>query len=782
MRNSESCARLLTLAVLAAAVLAAPVSAQTMSPPEGAQSDEIVVTAQRRAEVSRDVPITIASFDAALLATGNVDQLADTARLTSSLRFDAAGSFVQPSIRGVGTAITTSGGGPNVGIYVDGFFQSNSQVSDFQLMRVRNIQVLKGPQGTLFGRNTTGGAILVTTQEPSSDRQAQAKVSYGGFNTFGAEGYVSYGLGESAAVDVEAIYRSGDGFVTNTIDGDNAYGANESWSTRLGFRADLTDRIGFIGRYIHSETDDPTPLLANAYVDRSGEAHFFGPVSEDGRNLYQSAFGVSDSTGRPLIVLYTDPSLYSTDPDEVTATDRISFTNESDGLQFTVSADLGWANLTSYTQYRTDSSVNLQDLDATGFGYFYIYIGVDDETVSQEFLLGSTGEGPLQWAAGLNYFRNEDLWTIGSSFIGAPIGSFGGSGTTTTSYAAFADVTWEFANRWFLTGGARYSDDTVSDAYFRLNGSSFTYTDANGNPVATTQEQRETFALIQVDDLHNSDVTPRLVVRYEPSDVSSIYGSWTRGYKAGILNVGGQSQLPVAPEEIDAYELGYKRDDGTLSFDVAAFYYDYQNLQVSSFQNGAAQIRNAASSTIYGAEAQARWRATDALIVFGGAGYTHAEYESFANAPFYSYCDPAIASPPPALANPMACGPYGPGSLTQSIADASGFQMQRSPEVTANLGASYDLALADGELTLSGNLYYSSDFFFDPAEQFKQDAYTTLSLRAQWVDPSERFTLAVFGDNVAGERYQTQALFNTLGIGSVWSAPANWGVSAAARF
>ena len=108
--------------------------------------------------------------------------------------------------------------------------------------------------------------------------------------------------------------------------------------------------------------------------------------------------------------------------------------------------------------------------------------------------------------------------------------------------------------------------------------------------------------------------------------------------------------------------------------------------------------------------------------------------------------------------------------------------MQRSPEVTANLGAAYDMPLADGELTLSGNLYYSSDFFFDPSEQFKQDAYTTLSLRAQWVDPSERYTVAVFGDNVTDERYQTQVLYNTLGIGSVWSAPATWGVSVAARF
>jgi iron complex outermembrane receptor protein len=117
----------------------------------------------------------------------------------------------------VGTAITTSGGGPNVGIYVDGFFQPNTYVSDFELMRVQDIEVLKGPQGTLFGRNTTGGAILVRTADPSTTTSAEAKVSYGRFDAATVQAYATTGLTENVAFDIEGLYRRSDGYFTDTL-------------------------------------------------------------------------------------------------------------------------------------------------------------------------------------------------------------------------------------------------------------------------------------------------------------------------------------------------------------------------------------------------------------------------------------------------------------------------------------------------------------------------------------------------------------------------------------
>jgi iron complex outermembrane receptor protein len=766
-------------ALIGALLLPAIASAQTADAPQSPQQtdaqaatgDEIVVTAQRRTEASRDVPITVTTLGADQLAVANVNQLSDTVKLTPGLRFDNQGASSQPTIRGVGTAITTSGGGPNVGIYVDGFFQSNSYVNDFQLMKVQNIQVLKGPQGTLFGRNTTGGAILVTTADPSTDTAAEAKVSYGRFNSVTAQGYATFGLTDKVALDVEGLYRRGDGFQTNVLDGNDHIGRYENWSFRTGLKAELSDAVSVLLRYTHSETDDPTPQLVNAYVDKSGQAGFFSKVSPAGQAIY----GTSSSKGLPLIYRFAPAGTFATKPNEVAMTDTVGFKTNSDVIQARVNADLGGFDLTSYTQYRHDLTPNKGDLDATALGLFYIYIGPEDKTFSQEFVLNSHAGSRLQWTAGLNYFQVRDTWDVDASFSSSPFLDFGGSSTFTKSVAAFADATYELNDKLFLTVGGRFSHDIVTDAYFKTNFTTTQYEGPTGAPISTAGLLPETKIFVKT--LKNDSFTPRAVLRYKPSDQSSVYASFTRGYKAGILNVGGLSAVPVKPEKINAYEVGYKYGDRALSVDLAGYYYDYKNLQVSSYQNGAAQIRNAASSEIYGLEAQARYKLSQAFTLTGGVAWTHARYKSFKNAPYYSYCDPTAP-----VTSAMACGAIGPGSLTQTTTDASGLHMQRAPDFTANAGASYGLDLGGGRLTLSGNLYYSSSFYFDPSEQFKQKPYEVLALRAQWVDPSERYTVAVFGDNVTGKRYRSQVLFNTLGIGSVWAQPTTYGVSLGAKF
>lgn len=755
-----------------------PAAAKAQAEAQGADDagSEIVVTAQRRQELSRDVPISITSIGQDQLAAANVSQLSDTAKLTPGLRFDSQGPAVQPTIRGVGTAITTSGGGPNVGIYVDGFFQANTYLSDFDLLNVESIQVLKGPQGTLFGRNTTGGAIIVSTTEPSTETSAQAVVRYGRFNSVKAQAYATFGISDRVALDIQGSYRRGDGYFRDVGTDNDKVGKYENWAVRVGLKADLTDDVSLLLRWNHAETDDPTTQLVNAYVDKSGDAGFFDKVSAAG----QAVYGRSSSKGVPLVYAYAPASTFVTKPGDVLLNAPESFRTNSDSLQATLKADLGFAELTSYSQYRKDQSPYYGDLDATAIPIFNIFVGVNDETWSQEFLVNSKAGSRLQWTAGLNYFQIKDTWTIGASFGGAPFAPFGGSSTTTKSYAAFLDATYELNDKLFLTLGGRYGHDEVSDGYFVSNFTTTAYTGPNGETVPFTGAPG---TRIPVGTLKNDSFTPRVVARYKPSEESSVYASFTRGYKAGILNVGGYSQQPVKPEKINAYEVGYKYETRAFQVDLAGFYYDYKNLQVSSYQDGTAQIRNAASSEIYGAELQLRYKASDAFNIYGGAAYTHARYKSFANAPYYSYCDPAAASP----ANPLFCAPpalggLGAGALVQTSTDASGYKMQRAPEFTGNVGASYGLDLGGGRLMLSGNLYYTSSFYFDPEQQFRQKAYELLSLRGQWTDPSERYTIALFGDNVTGTRYQTQVLFNTLGTGAVWSPPVTYGIELSAKF
>jgi len=642
-------------------------------------------------------------------------------------------------------------------------------------MRVKNIQVLKGPQGTLFGRNTTGGAILVTTDDPSTESSAEARVTYGRYNSLTTQAYATVGLGEKVAFDIEGLYRSGDSYFTDLRNGADDIGKVESWSVRTGLKVEITDSVSLLLRYMHIDKSDPTTQLVNAFVD-DGNAGFLTQVSPAGRAIY----GVQTSEGLPLVYFYAPlVTPVPTKPGDILLNPPLSFDNESDVVQATIKADLGVGELTSYTQYREDSSPYYGDLDAVALPIFQLFVGPDDKSFSQEFLLSSTGDSALQWTTGLNYYQIKDTWDVDASFGGAPFINYGGSTTNTKSYAAFLDVTYQFADQWFLTVGGRYSDDRVEDASFTTNPFTFFYTGPNGEIIPFTGAPG---TVIPVDNLKNDDFTPRVVLRYKPSDESSAYASYTQGYKAGILNVGGLSQLPVKPEDIDAFEVGYKYDNRAFAVDVAAFYYDYKNLQVSSFQSGAAQIRNAASSEIYGAEAQLRYQVSDAFNVNVGGAYTHARYKSFTNAPYYSYCDPTAGPTSLLFCVPQAFGGLGPGGLVQSLTDASDGEMQRAPEFTGNLGASYGISLGGGNLTLSGNLYYTSSFFFDPEEQFNQDGYTLLSLRAQWSDASGRFTVAVFGDNVTDERYRIQGLFNTLGIGSVWGPPAMYGVSAGVKF
>lgn len=710
-----------------------PVWAQETAPARAADSSfteesggagEIVVTAQRRQELSRDVPITLTTLGAEQIEQAGVSELSDIARLTPGLRFDSAFAFVQPTIRGVGTAVSASGGGSNVGLYIDGFYNPNPAAMDIDLMRVKSIQVLKGPQGTLFGRNTTGGAILINTAEPSVKTGGTAEISYGRFDALRARSYVTAGLTETVAVDIEGQYRRGDGYATNIVDGADDVGRYRNWTLRTGIKADVTADFSILARYIHSQVNDPQFNMGNPHV------------TPDGTDL--------------VLPFLLNSGLYSTRPGDVAITQRVGSTSNSDTGQLTLRYDLGAAELTSYTQYREDLSDQRNDFDFTAAPVFLANLQIRNKTVTQELLLASKGAGPLQWTAGLFYFQNSDGWEFGDGSTN-PTTPITANGTKTRSYAAYVDLTYAVTPEFFLTAGGRYGRDDISDAFF-----------LSVDPATFGQR-------FDVPDYKKSSFSPRFVARYKPNARSSVYASFSQGYKSGILNVGGAQFTPVRPEKIKAYEVGYKYDDRVFGFEVSGFYYDYKNLQVSTYFNNSANIENAANSEIYGVDAQFHMALSDAFRINGGANYTHARYLNFANAT--SYCISPTA--------PCAATAGFLGIVPVSVQDG---RMQRTPAFTGNLGASYVTPLADGKLTLSTNLYYTSSFYFDPVEQFREPAYEVLALRAEWTDPSDRFSLAVFGDNVTGSRYRTQLFTNSTGIGNTWSTPATYGVSARVNF
>ena len=723
-----------------------------------AGNGEIVVTAQRRSERQVDVPISITAIGPQQLTTANVQNLADIGKVATAVRFDSQAAFVQPSIRGIGTGITTSGGGANVGIYVDGFYSPNPLAADFQLLNVSSIQVLKGPQGTLFGRNTTGGAILISSADPSEKAAFDAKASYASFGAQRYQGYGTFGIANGVAMDVEGIYAKGDGFQTNILDNDHHVGAYENWTVRTGLKFQVSPDVSILARYIHSRMDDPSSQLTNSNTDTT----------------------IDPTTGRPWgVQTQTVPGLYTTDKDQVAANLPRYTRVTSNAGQLTIRADLGFASLTSYSQYKHENSDQSEDLDQTGLPIFQLGLPVIDTTVTQELLLTSKPGTRLQWTAGAFYYNNKDKWI---TFIDNNVDTIGrirlgGSGTTTESIAGFVDATYQLTDKLFLTGGVRYSHDIVKDAYY------------NAQFVA---------AKTSVPGIRSNKATPRAVIRFKPDEHSSVYASYTKGYKAAIVDVGGSCQdppafvcNPIKPESVDAFEVGYKYAGHGFSFETAAYYYNYKNLQVSEYLGQAlAYITNAAKSQIYGLEASAHYDLTHHISVDVGGSWNHARYKTFGTtapdgtvtgAPIYASCPTNGAT-----LSAKYAGSCSPGSFDYVNTDTilHDTHMQHTPDFTANADARYTTGMTrSGEYSLSGNLYYTSAIYFSPSgTQFRQPGYVTLALRAQWEDVSRRFTLAVFGDNVTDTRYRTQVQFNAFGIGAQWNQPATVGVEGGVKF
>jgi len=720
------------------------------------ENEPIIVTAQRRAEASVDVPVTVTTLSSAAIETANVQDLPDIAKLTPGLRFDFASGYVQPTIRGVGTAVVSSGAVGNVGIYIDGFYSPNPSASDMQLLNVQNVQVLKGPQGTLFGRNTTGGAILIQTADPSTEPSGELKVSYGRFDEARAQGYYTFGLSDSVAMDLEGAYSRGDGWLTNISNGKRV-GDYENWSVRLGLKADLSDSVSIKLRYQHRSMDDPTGVLPNSYTES---------VSSN------SMLPFVISNGAPF---FAQPGEFTFKPNEVAVgshpNDQQYLRANADVVQLTIEADLGFANLTSYTQYRDEDTDSRIEGDYSGVEVYDLHLPNYNSTFTQEFLLTSKPGAALQWTAGLFYVRNSDgYYPLHFDYMPAfaiteRCCEFGSS-SVSESFAAFLDTTYEVTPRLFITAGVRYAYDKQSNAYT---------IPAFAPPPVTVP------TAAQYDSVNGSQVTPRFVIRYKPTDNSSIYASYSKGYKAAFLDLGGGNPTPVRPEKIDAFEVGFKYDDRSLSFETAFFYYDYKDLQVSLYDGVVARILNAANSEVYGIDGQFRYSFSNGFSINMGATWLHARYKRFDLAPVYTPC----LTLPDAF-DPNGCADFnGPNVASFPIVPTSltNVTMQRSPEFTANVGATYKTELAGGELQLSGNLYYTSKFYFGPSGiQFPQKAYEVLSLRAQWTDSSDRFTVALWGDNVTNSRYKTAVQYGPTAIGANWSKPVTYGIELGAKF
>jgi iron complex outermembrane recepter protein len=693
--------------VAVAQTATAPPATGSAAPVQPATLEEIVVTAQKRSESSVNVPISITAVSGSRLNESGVPDVSTLSALVPGLRMDYSGSFAQPTIRGVGSALLGPGLSPNVAIYVDGIIRPSGLTNNIYFLDVDSVQVLKGPQGTLFGRNATGGAILVNSAAPAFEPTVQGRVSYGRYNTLDGAVAASSGFTDTLAASVSAFYQRSDGFVTNVLTGDDA-ATYKNYGVRAKLLYKPSDAAQLLFTYEHMRTDDLRAIALANY---------------QGWSVGALLGGQAPSTRGTVALDF--PSIG---------------TSTYDAAHLKATFDLGWATLTSYTGGQWENDRQSVDDDGSSVPIVGVDWVIKDHTISQEFNLTSAQNDSLNWVGGLYYFNNNSGWpALNLSLGGAPtFPEFSGT-LRTRSYAAFADATKTLAEDWYLTLGLRYGSDQVYENMLFL-----------GDVPRTAS--------------HNwNNVTPRAVLRYQLTPESNVYASFTRGYKSGVFNVPGDSTTPVNPEKISAFEVGYKVSHPTWRLNSSVYYYDYKDLQITSYLATGSVLVNAANSKIYGLDLDGEFKLTDHLTVTAAGGYIHGRYEDFPNAPGYTW-NPAL------------------GGVQIAPTDASGFPMERTPMYSGNIGLRYVQPLLGGDLAWSALYSYQSRIYFDPANVSQQAGYGLLNARVQWNAPSNKWDVALYGKNITDKVYINQVLPNTAFFGETFGEPATFGAEFGFKF
>ena len=659
------------------------------------------------------------------LRQSGVSGTRDLKLVTPGLNITLFGPYVQPTIRGVGTSVLGVGADSNVATYIDGVYQASQIAALFEFDNIERIETLKGPQGSLYGRNATGGAIVVTTREPSlSETKASAELSYGSFEEVGLTGYVNLPLTDHFAANIAAYSRSNDGYTTNVFNGKSASETDSS-----GVRARLLFDTGQNFRAIlsgtHIEQDDNTAL---SYSPFNGNTPTTGTQAE--------AFGLADHSRIS----------HNVHPES-------SITYDSINLNGTLEGE--WGSITSITSWTKSDTPFHADQDGTEVPVLAANIPFQQqETITQEFTYASPEYDRFSWIGGLYYLtdQNEADFFVSAGLF-SPTAFYPLTPSIlqdTTAWAAYAEGKLDLTRRLHLTVGGRYSQEDKHAQYH------------NGP---------DGFLMLDADDSWDS-FTPRAALTLDLTSNSTTYVSYSEGFKSGLfdaLNTGAcvvaapgpdcpSAGTPVDPESVKAYELGYKYNAGGSSFSAAAFFSDYSDIQMTGRDGlGNLLLYNAASAEIYGLEVEFGLPVNDIWSLHGGGTYTHGEYTDFPGAQDWT--------------------PLPAGGNARVILDASGNDMIRTPENTAFLGLNYDQPLEAGSLHGSLTASYSSSYFWDPSNRLEQPANTIVNARLSWLSPSERFRYSFFGNNLTDEETMLYVRSSTTGDLVSYSKPRSWGVS-----
>jgi len=672
-----------------------PVNSDSQDLDKPSTLGDIVVTAQKRTERLQNVPVAVTAISGQGLVAANITETKALSAVVPSLNFTTAAAFAQPFIRGVGSRGNTAFDEQIVPIYVDGVYQIGMTGGLFKLNSIERVEVLRGPQGTLFGRNAVGGAINIITRDPGRDASGEAMIGYGRFNEFRGEFYASAPLSDTLAFNISLMRNRDDGYARDVFRGtDEATSSTTSIRSKLLWQPDGAFKAKLSGFYVRAQDSTGLaafPLDGNAAARRVDPNVFLGSGYKQAESF--TPYGKTENYGGSLDMEYE--------------ADGVTLTSQSSYYYF-------------WSQFNLDTDSTASTVP--GFLTNTSFIGTDQHHVfTQEVRAASKGDGPFQWLIGGFYFldRLKNPYPLYRSFPG-PVVDVSGSAHA-KSFALFGEVEYHFNPRLSVKVGLRYSKDIRSASTF----------DHNLNTELSSGKHSW------------DDISPRVTLDYEIAPRQKVYFTYSEAYKSGTIlqptfTVSRAFYNIVDPEKLRAFEIGYKGDlSSNFRANVAAYYYDYKDVQVvgqGNLPSGAifSFLQNAAKEKIYGVDADLTYAPTADWTIGLAAAWVHARYARFPNATI------------------QVRRPDGLGNLSVTR-DVSGNRIQRTPDFTLSANSSYTLPtdVFGGRVRLSGNVFYSTGWYFDLIEKIGTGDYVDLNARVSWTSADDRYTFALWGSNLA---------------------------------
>jgi iron complex outermembrane recepter protein len=725
-----------------AAVLASSVSA--LSPALAAEEaqatgiEQVVVTARRREESLQDVPVAITAMTADQLIEQNVRTLEDMTAYAPNIKVNAGratSSTINAYIRGVGQNDPLWGFEPGVGIYLDDVYIARPQGALLDVYDVERIEVLRGPQGTLYGKNTIAGAIKYVTRDIATDDPYLNITATGGsYNQRDAK------VSGSMPVVADHVYL----------------GAAVAYLQRDGYGEIVDDGNPRAFNHVGQDVSDKDVLAAR------GTAAFLWGESSQLRILADTIQDNSHAAGGQRLNNFIQPALDDRwDQRTDMPVDRDRFITKGVSATYTQSLSDS-LDLKIVGAYREGEGRQFIDFDELNANLFQVPAEYSDDQTSGEAQITYTGDR-IKGVAGVYYFTGTAGGAFDASLGALNLTSLTKGSVDTDSMAAYFDLTWSLADKLNLNVGARWNEDDKEATVFvaqylgRLPANA-TLFDPNNVPAG--------FTLLSVQSNYTNDrsfsnVSPRLGFDYQLTDDAMVYVNYAEGFKSGGFDMRGNAAANPATvngydsETADNYELGLKSNwlDDTLQLNLTVFYTSYEDVQITTQQfqivNGnptnVTAVLNAGKQRNQGAELESVWRPIPALTFVLNVGYLEAEFKDFL----------------------IGCTPPAAGCTV----DASAFNTPiNSPEWTTFFGASYGWSLGAGDLSVHAGYQYRSETKVanTTASVTDQDAYDILDLGIAYTTASQAWRFALEGKNILDEEYRVAGYdFGNPGVGAL---------------